>query len=446
MTTIQPAAPAAEAADEALRGALAAELAEARSRTLGLMATLSDEDLHLQHDPLMSPVLWDLGHIAAFEDLWLTRNLSGHVEFSEMPGLYNPFERPRRVRGTLALPGLSEARATMDEIRARALARLRTADFHHGPQLLRGGYVYRMVLQHEYQHGETILQTLQLKQGAPYRPPERRVLPAGAGVGRPGDMVFFPGGTVELGTDDRSAAYDNERPCHRAAIAPFWIDLTPVTNRQYLEFIETGGYVRRELWSDEGWRWLQEVDVSAPKYWANGPDGWTIRTMDLTRPLDPVRPVCHVCYHEAEAYARFAGKRLPTEAEWEAAASWDPTSSTRRIHPWGDQPWTPELANLDQLAFDTAPVGAYPRNISPIGCYGMLGDVWEWTASDFRGYPGFEAFPYQEYSEAFFGPEYKVLRGVSWATRPGAVRVTFRNWDYPIRRQIFSGFRCARDA
>jgi iron(II)-dependent oxidoreductase len=168
--------------------------------------------------------------------------------------------------------------------------------------------------------------------------------------------------------------------------------------------------------------------------------------MDLVRPLDPARPVCHVCYHEAEAYARFAGKRLPTEAEWEAAASWDPATGAARRYPWGDEPWTPELANLDQLGFDTASVGAYPRNVSPLGCYGMIGDVWEWTASDLHGYPGFEPFPYREYSEAFFGTEYKVLRGGSWATRPGAVRVTFRNWDYPIRRQIFSGFRCARDA
>jgi len=442
-----PTPPASAAvSDGDLRMTLAAELADARRRTLWLVEPLSDEDLHRQHDPLMSPVLWDLGHIAAFEDLWLTRNLTGHVEFSEMPGLYNPFEHPRRVRGTLALPRLAEARETMDEIRARALARLDTADFRDGPRLLLAGYVYRMVLQHEYQHGETILQTLQLKRGDPYAPPQRRVLPSPAASYRPGEMVFFPGGPVELGTDDRSAAYDNERPRHRVDLAPFWIDVTPVTNGQFLEFVEAGGYRRRELWTEEGWRWLTEAGVSAPKHWAKRLGVWTTRTMDLIRPLEPLRPVCHVCYHEAQAYSTFAEKRLPTEAEWEAAASWDPAIGAKWMYPWGDEPWTPELANLDQTAFDTAPIGAYPRNVSPIGCYGMIGDVWEWTASDFCGYPGFEAFPYSEYSEAFFGPEYKVLRGGSWATRPGAVRSTFRNWDYPIRRQIFSGFRCARDA
>jgi iron(II)-dependent oxidoreductase len=168
--------------------------------------------------------------------------------------------------------------------------------------------------------------------------------------------------------------------------------------------------------------------------------------MDQIEPLDPRHPVSHVCYYEAEAYARFRRKRLPTEFEWEAAASWDAVAQHKRQFPWGDAPLTSKMANVDQLMFGTTPVGSYPENVSPIGCYGMIGDVWEWTSSDFGGYPGFESFPYPEYSEAFFGNDFKVLRGGSWATRPGALRNTFRNWDYPIRRQIFSGFRCASDA
>ena len=167
--------------------------------------------------------------------------------------------------------------------------------------------------------------------------------------------------------------------------------------------------------------------------------------MDRVREVDPARPVCHVSYHEAEAYARWAEKRLPTEQEWEAAASWDPVRGTKLRFPWGDAPATPLLANVDVLTFDTAPVGTYSRNVSPVGCYGMIGDVWEWTSSDFAGYPGYRSFPYPEYSEVFFGTEYKVLRGGSWATRSGVARNTFRNWDYPIRRQIFAGTRCARD-
>jgi iron(II)-dependent oxidoreductase len=219
-----------------------------------------------------------------------------------------------------------------------------------------------------------------------------------------------------------------------------------VTNGAYRRFVDGGGYDDRALWSDAGWAWRCESGARAPKHWEYEADGWTTRTMDRVRPLDPLRPVCHVCWYEAEAYARSVGKRLPSEAEWEAAATWDPASARQHRYPWGNESSSPALANVDQATFDTAQIGAYPRNLSPIGCYGMIGDVWEWTSSDFAPYPGYETFPYAEYSEAFFGGDYKVLRGGSWATAADVARSTFRNWDYPIRRQIFSGFRCARDA
>ncbi|HEY7876687.1 MAG TPA: ergothioneine biosynthesis protein EgtB [Gemmatimonadaceae bacterium] len=419
-------------------------LAEARERTLLLIAPLNDRDLAVQHDPLMSPVIWDLGHIAHFEELWLTRNLDGPVEFVEMPGLYNPFEHPRGERGALALPALEECRARMTEIRERVLDRLHRVGLDDDDPLRRDGYVYAMVAQHEYQHDETIIQTLQLKTGAPYRAPRRVTLPAPT---RPVDarhMVRFPGGRVAIGTNDRARAYDNERPRHFVDLPPFWIDAHPVANGAYLEFMNAGGYSTRAFWSDAGWEWLQEAGVSAPKYWTRDDAGWSTRIMDRVQPVDRAQPVCHVCYHEADAFARWAGKRLPTEQEWEAAAAWDAAAHRPRTYPWGEEPPAPHLANVDQLAFDVARIGAYPRNVSPTGCSGMIGDVWEWTSSDFTGYPGFESFPYREYSEVFFGSEYKVLRGGSWATRAGAIRNTFRNWDYPIRRQIFSGFRCAR--
>ena len=422
---------------------IAEALLEARARTLLLVAPLTDAELRMQHDPLMSPILWDLGHIAHFEELWLTRNLDGPIEFVEMPGLYNPFEHPRSSRGSLPLPGLAEVRRVFDEIRGRVLDRLARLDDAGDHPLLQEGYVYRMVLQHEYQHNETILQTLQLKQGQPYAPYARVELPA-ASAPPAGGMVRFPGGPVEIGTDDRAAAYDNERPRHVVQVAPFWMDVDPVTNGDYLAFIEAGGYARREHWSEGGRRWLEESGATAPKYWERRDAGWVTRSMDRVAPVDPAHPVCHVCWYEAEAYARWAGKRLPTEIEWEAAAAWDPAGPARP-YPWGGAPPTRRHANLDQLGFGTAPVGAYPDNVSPLGCRGMIGDVWEWTASDFGPWPGFVSFPYREYSEVFFGTEYKVLRGGSWATRPGAVRNSFRNWDYPIRRQIFSGFRCARD-
>jgi gamma-glutamyl hercynylcysteine S-oxide synthase len=427
-------------------------LLDARQRTLLLVGPLSEHDLSAQHSPLMSPVLWDLGHIAHFEELWLVRNLEGPVEFVEMPGLYNPFEHPRSTRGALPLPDIAGTLGVMAHVRRTVLDRIAAGDgvapasATVDPELMRGGYVYRMVAQHEYQHDETILQALQLKDDVPFRAPRSVEVPQGRPVaGERDGMVRFPGGAVEIGTDDRTAAYDNERPRHVVQLPPFWIGAAPVTNAEYLRFVEAGGYDDAAHWSAAGWAWRQEQGLKAPQFWAQGPEGWTVRRMDRVLPLAPDEPVCHVCWHEADAYCRWAGVRLPTEHEWEAAASWDPATGTKRLYPWGDEAPSPLHANLDQLAFQPAPVGAYPLNVSPIGCYGMIGDVWEWTSSDFTAWPGFQAYPYAEYSEVFFGPDYKVLRGGSWATRPGAIRNTFRNWDYPIRRQIFSGFRVARD-
>jgi iron(II)-dependent oxidoreductase len=428
-------------------------LGEARSRTLLLISPLTEEELRMQHDVLMSPMIWDLGHIAHFEDVWLVQNVDTGGDGREgLSGIFDPFSNPRAVRGGLPLPSIEESLEMMANIRVQVLEKLARVDFDVDAPLLRDGYVYQMVLQHEYQHNETILQTLQLKKGEHYRAPRSVVVPAGqpitaeAACDEFGAMVRFPGGLVDIGTDDRSTAYDNERPKHRVRIRPFWMDQAPVSNRQYLDFVNTGGYQRRELWSPEGWAFIQKESIAAPKYWFRQGNEWWTRHMDQETLLEPDLPVCHVCYHEALAFAEYAGKRLPTEFEWEAAASWDPATGQKRMYPWGNEPPNLSLANLDQLAFQPAPIGAYPANLSPIGCYGMMGDVWEWTASDFGGYPGFQSFPYKEYSEVFFGTEYKVLRGGSWATRPGAIRNTFRNWDYPIRRQIFSGFRCARDA
>lgn len=312
------------------------------------------------------------------------------------------------------------------------------------PPLTREGYVYRMVAQHEAQHDETILQTLQLKGGAPYHPLHRVEVPRGSET--LSGMVRFPGGRVRIGTDDRRAAYDNERPAHLVEVPPFHIDATPVTNGAYFAFLAAGGYTTERWWSPAGWAWLAGSGVQAPKYWYRVGETWWTRAMDRVQPVDPLHPVVHVCYYEAEAFARWAGKRLPTEIEWEAAATWDPRHGVQHAWPWGDAPVDATRANVGQQTFATAPLGAYAQNVSAIGCYGLIGDVWEWTSSDFGPYPGFVSFPYREYSEAFFGSEYKVLRGGSWATREMVARSTFRNWDYPIRRQIFSGFRCARDA
>lgn len=412
-----------------------------------LVASLPDDDLRRQHDPLMSPIVWDLGHIGHFEEVWLVENVESGGSGSEgLRGIYNPFENPRAVRDQLPLPSLSQCWDYLSGVRRVVLDGVVQLDLNSNAPLLKDGFVFRMVLQHEYQHTETILQTLQLMQNSPYRPPRQLVAPPASGDAPPADaMVWFPGGQVEHGTNDRSTAYDNERPKHAVDVAPFWIDVHPTTNAAYLSFVNEGGYGQPEHWSSPGWAWKESEALQAPKYWSRSEEGWSERFMDKIIKLDPTRPVCHVGYWEAEAFAHWAGKRLPSELEWEVAASWDPEGGKKRIYPWGDATPTALHANLDTVLFETAPIGSYPAGVSALGCWGMLGDVWEWTSTDFSGYPGYETFPYPEYSEVFFGDEYKVLRGGSWASRVGAVRNTFRNWDYPIRRQIFSGIRCVRD-
>ena len=257
--------------------------------------------------------------------------------------------------------------------------------------------------------------------------------------------VRVDGGRFVMGTDVEPWAYDNERPAHEVEVAAFWMDTAPVTNGAYAEFIADGGYDNGDLWAPAGWSWREESGVSHPGGWRPAGDGtWSRVRLGWEEDVPLDEPVQHVSWYEADAFARWAGKRLPTESEWEKAASWDPRGGKRR-HPWGDDEVSARRANLGQRHYGPAPVGAYPDGVSPWGCHQMLGDVWEWTASDFTAYPGFRSFPYKEYSEVFFGSAYKVLRGGSWATHPAAIRTTFRNWDYPIRRQIFAGFRCARD-
>jgi iron(II)-dependent oxidoreductase len=275
--------------------------------------------------------------------------------------------------------------------------------------LLADGFVYEMLLAHEHQHNETMLQLLQMVES--YEPVEVDGAPTTEPVSDGPEMVRVEGGSHEIGGPAVGFAYDNERPRHRVELEPFWIDRTPVTNGDYMRF-------------------MAETGVEPPMYWErDGEGGWLRTAMGRTEEVHPGLPVIHVSWHEADAFARWAGKRLPTEPEWEAAAR----GASR------------ERANLDQLSFGCAPAGAYADAPAASGAVQMLGDVWEWTSSHFTAYPGFEPFPYPEYSEVFFGDTYKVLRGGAWATRRDVIRTSFRNWDLAKRRQIFSGIRCAGD-
>ena len=425
---------AAAAPDEA---PAVAALQEARERTLALVAPFADEDLERVHSTLMSPLVWDLGHIAAFEDLWLVHRYGGRPLLREdLADVYDAFETPRAGRGDLPFLPTAEARAYLAEVRERAREVI-------GERGLGDGIVAELVLRHEHQHNETMLQTIQLAQLPGLSAPDGLAL-AGSG-GHPGlELIEIPGGDCTIGAGAAGFAYDNERPRHRTDVRGYLIGRTPITNASYLTFVEGGGYERREWWSDEGWSWKEDYDITRPQSWtADLRSEWRLSGCAT---LHPDRPVVHVSWFEADAFARAHGARLPTEAEWEKAATWDQELQAARAHPWGDTVPVPGVhANLDVLASGPLPVGSCQEGASPFGCLGMIGDVWEWTASDFTGYPGFAAFPYREYSEVFFGAEYKVLRGGSWATRPRVATTTFRNWDLPQRRQIFSGFRIAAD-
>jgi iron(II)-dependent oxidoreductase len=416
---------------------IASALDEARSRSLDLLDPVPARDEARQVSELMSPLCWDLAHIGHYEELWLVRTLTGAAPTNPaFDDIYDAFRHPRRERVQLDILDPAGARRFVADVRGRALEALEAADLEGGDPLLRDGFVYGMVVQHEHQHDETMLATIQLlddfahpdADGAPARRPVDPPSP-------PAADVLVPGGTYLVGTSDDPWAYDNERPEHEVTLAPYRIDTTPVTNGAYAEFVASGGYDDERLWTPPAWAWRNEAGLEAPQFWSRGGNGsWSRRRYGRVEDLPLHEPVQHVCWYEADAFARWRGARLPTEAEWEVAAA---GASTEHANLWQVGPH--RFAPSDVRAWDAA-------SGSKWGVHQMFGDVWEWTASDFVAHPGFVSFPYREYSEVFFGSDYKILRGGSWATHPSAMRSTFRNWDLPVRRQIFSGFRCARDA
>jgi iron(II)-dependent oxidoreductase len=348
----------------------------------------------------MSPLVWDLGHIAAFEDLWVSREAGLELLRPELTSVYDADETPRADRGELAYLRRPEALEYMAAVRERTQSALgRVSPF-----------IAEMLVQHEHQHNETMLQTLQLAAPGVYEPerPAPSDRPAASGT------LAVEAGRAVIGDSGEGFAYDNERPQHEAELAAFRVDLAPVTNAAFAEFVDDGGYSHPELWRPEGWAVRRSEGWERPLYWTA--DGG-VRRFDRTVSREDELPVMHVSWFEADAFARWRGARLPTELEWERAAT------------LADG----EPGNLDQLDFAPGPAGPF------------MGDCWEWTASEFDGYPGFAAYPYPEYSQVFFCSGMRVLRGASWATRRRVARPSFRNWDHPGRRQIFSGFRCVED-
>ncbi|WP_409427543.1 ergothioneine biosynthesis protein EgtB [Mycobacterium sp. SMC-11] len=420
---------------------LARDLSRARQRTLALV-DFDDAELHRQYDPLMSPLVWDLAHIGQQEELWLLRDgdpVRPGMLPADVEGLYDAFIHPRASRVDLPLLAPDQARKYCATVRSKVFDKLQTLPDRPGD-----GFVFGLVLSHEHQHDETMLQALNLRAGPP-------LLGVGDGLpaGRPelaGTSVLVPGGEFVLGVDasDEPFSLDNERPAHHVDVPAFRIGRVPVTNREWRAFIDDGGYRQPRWWSERGWRHCVQAGLTAPEFW--GPDHRSRVRFGHAEDLPDDEPVQHISYFEAQAYAEWAGARLPTEIEWEKACAWDPVRGARRRYPWGGAEPSAEVANLGGAALRPAPVGAYPDGASAYGAQQLLGDVWEWTSSPLQPWPGFSPMIYQRYSEPFFGGDYRVLRGGSWAVAREILRPSFRNWDHPYRRQIFAGVRLAWDA
>jgi len=426
------------------RDTLCAWIRDAREKTLLYLEGLDEEQLIGPRLEIVNPPLWEVGHVGWFQERWMLRHAAG--EPARLPhgdALYDSIQIAHRARPDLGLLPRAEIGRQLRELGARVVERVQSPAF--GPD---DEYFALLTLFHEDMHVEAFTYTCQT---LAYRaPPYCARYEPGAGAPLPGD-ADVPGGAFRLGAPrGEPFVFDNEKWEHEVQLEPFCIARAPVTQREFAQFVRDGGYRRRALWSADGWRWRKGARAELPVYWrADGPRDFVRRVFDRWLPLAPDEPMIHVNYFEAQAYCRFAARRLPTEAEWEAAASGAPPApgpgpaAHKRRLPWGDRPPDAARACLDFAGGGCAPVSAAAAGDSAFGCRQMIGGVWEWTASDFLPFPGFVADPYREYSEPWFATR-KVLRGGCWATRARLLRNTWRNFFEPHRNDIFAGFRtCA---
>ncbi len=441
-------------------------LQEARQRTLELIEDLTDEQMIGPHLDIVNPLRWEVGHVGWFQEYWILRHFRKEAPSRpEGDRLYDSARIAHDTRWDLPLPSKADTLAYIQRILERVVAPRQPSGSRPGQKIdgYDEAYFVCLALLHECMHAEAITYT---RQTLGYSPPKISTAKGGShgrvssaaskgdSAGRSGRLLGdaeIPGGTFLLGSaPDRTFVFDNEQWAHPVSVEPFRMARTAVSNAEFVAFVEDGGYKRRELWTEEGWRWREGAGADHPVYWQRQAGGrWMRRNFDTWVPLEDRLPVLHVSWHEADAYCRWAGRRLPTEAEWEMAASAGPAPGNRgitqqkRLFPWGDEPPAPERANLDWRAMGCVEVDALPAGDSTSGCRQMIGNVWEWTATDFGPYPGFSPGPYKEYSAPWFG-DHKVLRGGCWVTRSGLIRNNYRNYYQPHRRDVWAGFRtCA---
>ena len=427
---------------------LATMVEDARRRTLELIQDLSDEQLTVTMKEVVNPFCWELGHVAFFYDVFLLRELGTsafHLEGAQ--DLYDSFAVEHDCRWGLPLPNRAQTLSYMSTVQDAVLSSLEHSD--SDPVSTR---LHLLSILHEDMHCEAFThmrQTLMysapsLSECAGFDP---GALPGGGAL--PGD-ADIPGGTHALGSQGGEPfVFDNEKWAHPVEIAPFRISRAPITNAKFAEFVEARGYLDRRHWSTQGWIWRTQAGALQPHCWCKSRDGWQRRSFDQMVPLVEHQPVMHVNWYEAEAYCNWAGRRLPTEAEWDLAASGTPgaqggLSGDRRHYPWGQAEPGPDRANLDGRHSGCVEVGAFPEGDSAFGCRQMIGNVWEWTSDAFYPFPGYVVDPpYREYSAPWFGDR-KVLKGGCWATTSRLINNRYRNFYQPARNDIFAGFRtCA---
>jgi iron(II)-dependent oxidoreductase len=415
-------------------------LERSREKTLWLLSKVSDEFLKVRVHSFYSPVGWHFGHVGRTEEYWIAHKAFGrpvvddHLSFlfADLPD--NP--KDNRVH----LPSREQIVEYLARTRTLTLDLLDQAEFDPTSPFLRDGYAWDFAVQHECQHQETICELLQLIQKQQDHPPFQA---AEWHQPKETEMVQIPRGTFTMGSDAH-CSYDNEKREHAVQVDAFKLDKTPVTAAQWLRFMNDGGYQRQELWTADGWAWRCTEDAEMPEYWVRTAGGFAYIGPNGIRQIEPDEPVSSISWFEADAYARWAGKRLPSEEEWEYAARFDPHTQSCRFYPWGDEQPNSRTAVSGISTWGPQPVGSKPCGQSATGCLDMAGNVWEWTSSRFLAYPGFEAFPYDGYSSDHMKGEHYCCRGGSWATAAPILRCSFRNWYVPTYRQGFLGLRCAR--
>ena len=421
-----------------------ASLSSLRAQTIQLF-DLATSDRVLTREPMpgFRPLLWHLAHIGVFQNYWILQRAARQASLNPTYDIhFDPIKTPREE--ARQLPSRSEVEEYLGQTMRRVEHFLAQADLSDGPPQdgsVSARYAVDLVLEHERQHQETVAFLLQ---GLPFDAKKAGPEPISGTRRQTASELLVAACTAPIGGRHDPFVYDNEQPLHSVDVPAFLIDRDLTTNAEYLDFVEAGGYAERRFWSEDGWRWKESNALAHPLYWS-GPN-WKERGFFAEISLRPDAPVSGISWYEADAYAHFRGKRLPNEFEWEVAAAWDPVSKAKRRYAWGDQAFEPERANAENLHWGTTPVGRFPAGDSAVGLHDASGNLWEWTSSDFQGYPGFRAYPYPEYSEVWFDGDHRVARGGSWFSAADLLRSSFRNFYRRPFRAAFIGVRCARDA